>query len=148
MRIVCPFFRPSEATFVRFTKLLNRKVFDRTNSALSNVSRKNISVLNRSNVHLVWQYPGCSLNFIPQAILDWTRAGHTVLVTGWHVDQAFELLAPLNLNIIRVTSKTDEKTIATAKPQVFCTTIYGCASDLFKNVTFTRALVLQANAIP
>lgn len=148
IRMICPFFRPSEATFVRFTKLLNRKVFDRTNSALSNVSRKNMSVLNRSNVHLVMQYPSCSTNFLSQLMLDWTKTGQTVLLTGCNIDEAYNNLTTFNLNIIKVTSKTEEKTITSTKPQVFCTCIYGCASDIFKNVTFTRAVILQANAIP
>jgi len=142
IRIICPFFRPSVATFVRFHKLLNRKIFDRTNSALSSVSRKNMSVLSRSNAYLVWQYPSCSTNFLSQLVLDWTRNGHTVLVTGWNIDEPYNVLASLNLNIIKVTSTTEEKTVTSTKPQVYCTVINGCASDIFKNVTFTRAVIL------
>lgn len=148
LRLICPFFRPTEATFVRFSKILNRKVFDRTNSALSNVSRKNMSVLNRANVHLVQQFPGCNTNFLSQLVIDWTRSGQTVLVTGWHIDEAYSSLAMLNLNVIKVIAQTEEKVVTTSKPQVFCTVINGCASDLFKNVTFTRAVILQANSIP
>jgi hypothetical protein len=91
---------------MKFTKLLNRKVFDRIGSAISNVARKNMSVLSRSNVHLVWQYPGCSLNFINQIVIDWVRSGNTVLIVASNMDEVFVHLSALGFNVVKVTVKT------------------------------------------